>query len=568
MGNLSDSSIPESVASYIAFAENRLSNQIKKQFLFMIFATLLPTVVLIFVLVIVPLLFRQPTNGQLIALLQESNSQMAELTKTLLSTSSADPDTINRSLELVLRQVDLHQQAIDTLKSTQNQIAPETQSIIQVVGSAAILALLGALGLQRLQNIDTEINNLRESIFAQSEARAQAIKETLGAQIDDEVQKQFVKSRKEIQELLVQGHNTLEQVQQSASDVQQNIQNDVQRLHEELSEVRGLIDKYPWLREESSFKTVAKIRRLSSVEEAQNLAEELRRQGDIMTAREALKAAVEQNLLGDYADFHNAFSEAMRLNDPLLALSIVERGLACFPDDPDLVANKVKALYSLGRPFKAKEYIENWRKSKPEQFVRSWRPIVFYEDLFDGIEMTEQDFARLKESFDEVTKKLPYEIKVWAEYADMLMKRGDMKAAEEIFRRGLEFNPLSQQLNFMLGDLLLRQGRSDESIKYLEKALAVDYQDQYQHDVNQYAVRVRLSQGYEAIGKLEKAKMLYKSVASDPRVFATMREYSQNRLAAIALQQGELPGDDTSSSAREQILDLFRKLSGDDESTE
>lgn len=558
--------ISEDAAAYIASAEKRLSQQVRRQFSFMVLATLLPTIVLIFVLVLVPLFFRQPTNEQLIVLLQESNSRIAELTKALLDTSPADPETITRAVEFVLRQVDLHQQAMDALEATQKQITPETQSIIQVVGSAAILALLGALGLQRLQNIDTEINNLRESIFAQSEVRAQMIKETLGAQIDDEVQKQFVKSRRDIQELLDQGRDALEQIQQSASQVQQSIQSEMQRLHQELLDVRALLDRYPWLKGEDSYRSVAKIQKLASVEEAQNLAEELRRRGDIMTAREALRAAVDQNLLGDYADFHNAFSEAMRLNDPQLALNIVDRGLACFPDDPDLVANKVKALYSLGRPFEAKEFIENWRKSKPDQFVRSWRPIVFYEDLFDGIELTDQDFANLAEAFDEVTRKLPYEIKVWAEYADLMMKRGNVRAAEDIFRRGLEFSPLSQQLNFMLGDLLLRQGRASEAVTYLEKALSVDYQDQYQHDVDQYAVRVRLAQGYEAIGEPEKAELLYRSVAGDLRANPTIREYSQNRLAAIALREGKLPEEDTFSLAPKQIIDLLKKLAGESES--
>lgn len=557
--------VQEIAISYILTAEKRLSEQVRKQFLFMVFATLLPTLVLIFVLVFLPLFFRQPTNEQVINLLQESNSQIVELTKTLLNSSSADPNTLTRAVEIVLRQADIHQQAIDTLKASQNQVAPETQSIIQVVGSAAILALLGALGLQRLQNIDTEINNLRESIFAQSEARAQMIKETLGAQIDDEVQKQFIKSRKDIQELLEQGHNALTQIQESATRVQQNIQDEVQRLQQDLLEVRGLIDKYPWLKEEASYKSVTKIQKLASVEEAQTLAEGLRRKGDILTAREALKAIIAQDLLGDYADFHNAFSEAMRLNDPQLALSIVERGLLCFPDDPDLVADKVKALSSLGRPYEAKEFIENWHKNKPEQFTRSWRPIVFYEDLFGGIGMTEQDFSNLKSAFDEVVTKLPYEIKVWAEYADLMVKWGDVRSAEEIFRRGLEFNPLSQQLNFMLGDLLLKQGKGEEAVGYLEKALSVDYQDQYQHDVNQHAVRVRLAQGYEAVMELEKARLLYKSVISDPRVNPTIREYSQNRLTAISLQQGKLPEEDSSSPAPEQILDLLKRLAGEEE---
>jgi tetratricopeptide (TPR) repeat protein len=549
----------KSLSSYISSAERRLSNVVRKQFGFMIIATLLPTIVLIIVVGIVPLFFRQPANQQLLSAIQESNSQIFELLQALLRSTSVDPNTASRAIELAVKQSELHKQAVEELRRTQTQITPEAQSILQLVGSAAILALLGALGLQRLQNIDTEINNVRESVFKQAEARAEMIKESLRTQIDDEIQKQFAKSQEEIQDLLMQGRQAISQMHEEMSQSQQNAQSEIRRMYEGLTdeirrmyegltEVKELVDKYPWLRDRGSYERIAKIQYLSSLEEAQSLAEELRRQGDHNTAREALKAAVAQNLVGDYADFHNAFSEAMRLYVPALALQIVERGLSCFPDDSDLIANKVKALCSLGRPFEAKEFIENWRKQKPAQFARSWRPIVFYEELFDSIELTDEDFTNLKAAFDEVSKKFPYAIKVWVGYGDLMVKRGDVQAAESIFKQGLGFNPLSQQLNFMLGELLLKQGKSDEAVKYLEKALAIDYQDQYQHDVDQYAVRVRLAQAYEAVGDLEKAQLLYKSVLGDPKAFDTIRDYSRNRLAAINLQinlqKGKLPEQD------------------------
>jgi len=572
----------KSLSSYISSAERRLSDVVRKQFGFMIIATLLPTIVLIIVVGIVPLFFRQPANQQLLSAIQESNSQISDLLQALLSSTSVDPNTASRAIELALKQSELHQQAVEELQRTQTQITPEAQSVLQLVGSAAILALLGALGLQRLQNIDTEINNVRESVFKQAEARAEMIKELLRTQIDDEIQKQFAKSQEAIQRLQMQGQEAIQdlqmqgqraisQMREEMSQSQQNAQSEIRRMHEDLTEVKELLDKYPWLRDRGSYERVAKIQYLSSLEEAQSLAEKLRRQGDYNTAREALKAAVDQNLVGNYADFHNAFSEAMMLNDPALALQIVERGLSCFPDDPDLIANKAKALYSLGRPFEAKEFIENWRKQKPAQFARSWRPIVFYEDLFDSIELTDEDFTNLKAAFDEVSKKLPYEIKVWAEYGDLMVKRGDVQAAESIFKQGLGFNPLSQQLNFMLGGLLLKQGKSDEAVKYLEKALAIDYQDQYQHDVNQYAVRVRLAQAYEAVGDLEKAQLLYKSVLGDPEASDTIRDYSRNRLAAINfqinLQKGKLPEQDGERVSPEDVLRLLKSLSEGEEET-
>lgn len=559
----------DTLSSYISAAEKRLSEQIKKQFSFMVFATLLPTIVLVFAFGILPYFLREPTNESLIIALQESNAQISELSKTLLLANPADKALVDNALELVLKQSNLHQQAIETIKDSQNQVAPEAQSIIQVIGSAAILALLGALGLQRLQNIDTEINNLRESIFTQSEARAQMIKEALGSQIDDEIQKQFIKRQEDIQLLLEKGKDTLSQIQTSTTRVQQAVSDETERLRKELSDVRDLINRYPWLTSKDTYKSVSTIQRLASIEEAQTLAEKLRRAGDLIGATEALKSAIAQNLLGDYADFHNAFSEAMRLKNPQLGLEIVERGLACFPDDPDLIANKVKALYSLGRPLEAKEFIERWRTDKPQQFIRSWRPVVFYEDLFDGIELTEQDFLNLKSAFEEVSQKLPYEIKVWAEYADLMIKHGDIETAESIFKTGLQLNPLSQQLNFMLGDLLLKQGKSTEAVKYLEKALSVDYQDQYQHDVNQMAIRARLAQAYEAVENLEKATLLYKSIVVDPQVSATIQDYAKNRLSAIALQQNKLPDEsEKENTSAEQLLDILQKLGSAIDNTE
>lgn len=548
------------VASYIAQAEKRLSEQVRKQFAFMVVATLLPTLVIILVLVVIPLFARQPSNTQLLILIEESNAEMAEITKAILNSTTPITPTTTRALEAILQQADLHRQAIEEIRQSQAQTTPETQSLIQIIGSAAILTLLGALGIQRLQNIDTEINNVRESVFAQAESRAQSIRETLSAQIGDQVQRQFTKARQEVQSLIAQSRQTLEQISTDAQHAQEQIRAEIQNLETSLSEVRELIDKYPWLRTESRYRAASQIQRLLSVEQAQSLAEQFRRQDDEFSAREALRAIITQDLAGDYADFHNAYSEAMRLKDPRLALEIVERGLSFFPEDPDLVADRVRALYSLGCAKEAKEFIENWRQAKPEQFSRSWRPVVFYEDLFDSLELTQDDFAKLNTAFQDVSSKLPHEIKVWAEYADLMTKQGQWNVAEDIFKKGLEFNPHSQQLNFMLGDLLLKQGRNEEAVKYLEKSLAMDYQDQYQHDVDQFAVRVRLAQAYEAIGKLDKAQLLYRSVISGSGVIPTIRDYALNRLAAIALRQDKLPEERAINFTPTEMLEFIKRF--------
>lgn len=521
--------VPEAVAAYISQAEKHLSDQTNRQFRLLATVTLLPVIILVVSLGILPRLTRTTTGSELFQVLEQSNQQLSAVAQTLLQSSRTVTAT-NTALQAVLTQADLHRQAIDQLKQVASQPSAETQSLIQVVGTAAILALLGALGLQRLQNIDTEINNVRVSVFEQAEARAQAIKENLQSQIDDEVQSQFEKTRESIQKFT-------DDSRQRAVDELAKFTAQIQGVNAEITEIKALLDKYPWLTSKDQFSQASRIQRLTSVDQAQELSEGFRRANDEVSAGEALRAIVTRKLPGDCADFHNAHSEAMRLKDVQLGLDIVELGLQYFPDQYDLVADKTKALASLGRVVEARDYLESWRQRKPEEFTRSWRPVVFYEDLFDALDLTPESFALLQSAFEEVTTKQPLEIKPWSEYADLLAKRGEPMKAEAILRKALGYNPLSQQLNFVLGDLLLKQGRAPDSLEFLQNALYYDYQEQYQHDVNQYAVRARLAQAYEAVGKFADARRLYESIAQSmsPHAYPTMKEYANNRLAAIDL---------------------------------
>lgn len=550
--------VPEAVAAYISQAEKHLSDQTNRQFRLLATVTLLPVIILVVSLGILPRLTRTTTGSELFQVLEQSNQQLSAVAQTLLQSSRTVTAT-NTALQAVLTQADLHRQAIDQLKQVASQPSAETQSLIQVVGTAAILALLGALGLQRLQNIDTEINNVRVSVFEQAEARAQAIKENLQSQIDDEVQSQFEKTRESIQKFT-------DDSRQRAVDELAKFTAQIQGVNAEITEIKALLDKYPWLTSKDQFSQASRIQRLTSVDQAQELSEGFRRANDEVSAGEALRAIVTRKLPGDCADFHNAHSEAMRLKDVQLGLDIVELGLQYFPDQYDLVADKTKALASLGRVVEARDYLESWRQRKPEEFTRSWRPVVFYEDLFDALDLTPESFALLQSAFEEVTTKQPLEIKPWSEYADLLAKRGEPMKAEAILRKALGYNPLSQQLNFVLGDLLLKQGRAPDSLEFLQNALYYDYQEQYQHDVNQYAVRARLAQAYEAVGKFADARRLYESIAQSmsPHAYPTMKEYANNRLAAIDLAGGRLPEDE----GKAELLSLLKMIKQHEEASE
>lgn len=173
-------------------------------------------------------------------------------------------------------------------------------------------------------------------------------------------------------------------------------------------------------------------------------------------------------------------------------------------------------------------------------------------------------------SLREVTEKRPYEIKPWSAYAQFVSDQGRPKEAEQILLHALELNPISQQLNYVLGELLLKQGRAEEARNDLEKALRIDYQAQYQPDVNQYGVRATLAQAYEACDQLDKAQLLYQSIiiAADRDASGTIKDYAKDRLAAIALVSGNLPEQAKPETPPEGMLELLKAITEAKEKTE
>jgi len=555
-----DPSVDPSVALYIKTAEARLSGLVRTQFRYMTLAAIGSVVLVAITFYLVSAFTRVPTNTTLLSEIEDSNKQISALTQALLQPTPGI--TTTRALELVLAQAELHQKAIEELRRTQQQPSQESQSLIQIIGSAAVLALLGALGLQRLQNIDTEINNLRESMYAQLDTRAKDISKVLGATIDDQVGKAMAKTRKDIEDLTKRASTTLQDYQHKVSNMVGEVQQQFEALEKEVSKVTALLEQYPWLKSREEFDAASRITQLASVEQAHTLAVSFRLNGDNISAREALRQIVRENLPGDPDDFHNAHAEAMRMEEVALALEIVDLGLRNFPDQYDLMADKAIVLRSLGRAAEAKQILEDWRQRKPEEFTRSWRPAVFYVDTFRALDLTPDAVESIESMLRQVTEKRPYEIKPWSAYAQFVAEQGRISEAEEILLKALQLNPLSQQLNYVLGELLLKQGKAEKARDYLEQAMRVDYQEQYQPDVNQYAVRATLAQAYEACVQLDKAQLLYQSIvgASDHDASRTIKDYARNRLAVIALVSGKLPEQAEPEVPPQAMLDILKAI--------
>jgi len=552
---------PNSVAEYIHAAESRVSSLIHRHFRFLTWSTVGAVALLLGVYAAATFITRAPADLELLDRLGESNQNLSAIATALLREPPGGSAPA-RALEAVVAQAEIHRQALSEIRKRQAEPSPDIQSVIQIVGGAAVLTLLGILGLQRLQNIDTEVNNLRESVHNQLQARIRDTEKVLAATIDDEVEGKFSQMEEKYRHLFQEADALKKQFQQLAEESEQKLKQVAEpvmaayKTYEEKQVITPGLERFPG-------KLAIPVAEVASVEQAHRLAVSFNAEGDRLAAREALSQIVARNLPGEPDDFHNAHTEAMRMEEVQLALDIVEAGLKFFPDHYELVPDKVRVLQSVGKAEEARGTIEQWIKNKPHEFTRSWRGAVFYADLFDALEMTEEAAERVELALRLAVEKLPREVKPANALARFYQRLGREEEAIKVFQDALRKNPFSQQLNYNLGEMYLRGGDVSNALAYLEKALWLDYQEQYQHDVNQHAVRATLAQAYEAAGELEKAELLYRSVVDEGPAERTIVTYCRNRLAAIALRQGKLPRPNDGADAAAQVAQLLREAIGE-----
>jgi tetratricopeptide (TPR) repeat protein len=460
----------------------------------------------------------------------------------------------------------------DDLVLNDQQPKPEAIALTQLVGGSAIVVLLGFLGLMRLQNLDVEINNLRTSTDKQISIRVNALATTrvnvlaetvkgldteinnLRTSTDNQIAarvKELAENVQynvinrlsaEVQNGVVKAIETIgaaeETIQKTVAGTKKEIDKSKREALDQIEEVQtqlnSVLARYPWLSKSELREGLSELEDIPSVERAHELAVELTARGDKKSALAVLRVIVEENLPGDKADFHNSHSQCMRLDNPTLALEIVEAGLRLCPDDCDLIADKAQALNALGRPLEARKHLEDWLGSKPDEFVRSWRPVVFYAKAVEAGTLDEEVVGKLTTAFESVVDHAPYEQKVWSAYGRFLEKLGKIEEVEDVLQRGIEYNPYSQELNYVLGEFYLRTGNAEKAVAKLEIAARRDYQSQYQHDINQHSVLCTLAQAYEAADEPKRAVKLYQSLTERPGVMGQIQSYAQQRLQMLA----------------------------------
>ena len=538
------SSSTKDLSSTLKQEYDYLQKQTRNSFLWTTALILVSGVVFFGLYTLLVFVFKIPKNEILIKNLDASNQNLSAVAEQL---KRMNPDSIKESeegLELIIAQSKLQNQAIQNIQSNQTQIPPEGLSMLQLLGGSAVLGLIGFLGLQRLQNIDTEISQLRNYMLEQLKIQMSEGKAMLSAITHQEVERQLEKTRTEINQTTEIFQND---ISEAITEFQSKFETAKIGIASAEERTQEILKKYSWVESELFRKAADDIQRLTSVCEAQRRAEQFIQANDLHMARLSLKQIVERELPGSADHFHNVHLLPDRMGDPDLALKILDLGLQRFRNNYDLMADKADILITLGRPNDAITMLESWRIEQTDEFSRGWRPVVFYAKAMQTVDLSQDRIKHLEEIFEDVTQHLPREVRPWKSYAQFEVKLGNFEKAEAILRTALEYCPLSQGIRFNLGDLLLKLGDAEKAVKLLEEAWQVDYVDDFQHDTDQYALRETLAQAYEALHQtngnhsyLDKAAQLYKSIVDCEDIDDTLSQYAKNRLAAVSWQKGEL----------------------------
>lgn len=86
-----------------------------------------------------------------------------------------------------------------------------------------------------------------------------------------------------------------------------------------------------------------------------------------------------------------------------------------------------------------------------------------------------EDLVRSQEEFEKAVSLSPHDYRLWLELARSYEKNGNSEKAETAFRKTLELAPNYAQVQWTVGNFLLRQDKNDEAFELIRAAASKDF---------------------------------------------------------------------------------------------
>lgn len=212
-----------------------------------------------------------------------------------------------------------------------------------------------------------------------------------------------------------------------------------------------------------------------------------------------------------------------KMNEPAIALSFAEQANEIMPDEP-AVLHQLGGLHrKLGNYNLAERYLEQARTLNPDDATIAKTMAFLRSD--------QERYKEAKELFERCTELLPQDAEVFEGLADVYVKTGDLKQAEEYYRKSLTIKESLTVIN-KLGLLLADLNKVDESMSLLEVAVRCF--------PNNAVTLTRLADLKVSLHSDTEAKALYERTLSlDAKNYLTHRNYADLLVRSGEYEQAE-----------------------------
>lgn len=85
-----------------------------------------------------------------------------------------------------------------------------------------------------------------------------------------------------------------------------------------------------------------------------------------------------------------------------------------------------------------------------------------------------EDFQKALEDYERAVSLAPYDFRFWFDLGKARDQNGDSEGAEKAYRKALELAPEYSRIHWAIGNLLLRQGKTEEAFAEIRRAAAND----------------------------------------------------------------------------------------------
>lgn len=356
--------------------------------------------------------------------------------------------------------------------------------------------MAAALGVNRLKNLDDQIEKIEARLDKKFEQHEKSSEISISTKISAEIEKKaedYVKrlervtqdSKGTISNLTAEAKTEIDEEQLAAlGAIQQRFDGIGAKLKTTQELVEQFNREYAWLKNSDGVIDPDSIV-VQSVADAHLMVESLFRRTDITKDERARQMEVivqkvrSEKLTGDTADYHNLSAELARNELKDLAVQICQRGLEVFPEDEDLIADLIQYATAIGEKISGIDiqyYVDKLNKIDKQSWT--WRCFEFLADYY----ISRREYNNAEKICKDYITYMPRDERGYAQMAEIYSHMYTGVDAEDkkigILKKAVEMGFTCPRCANSLAALYADRGELEKAVYYSSMAILSLAQDQ------------------------------------------------------------------------------------------